>query len=49
MRSAPLRLCDHGLMGAFLMLLPNSKSGKEKGATNHEGSTKKWRNCRSKL
>ena len=36
-------------MGAFLMLLPDSENGKEKGATNYEGSAKKWRDCRNEL
>ena len=45
MLKAPLRLYYCGLMGAFLMLLPN-KMPKKKGATNYEGSTKKWRDCR---
>ena len=48
MLNAPLRLFDYGLMGAFLMLLLN-KTLKQKGATNYEGSTKKWRNCRSEF
>ena len=48
MLNAPLGLFYDGLMGAFLMLLLN-KNAKKKGATNYEGSTKKWRNGRSKL